>query len=35
MDFNPSPETLIQADDELVVLGTADSVKALEEGVVA
>ena len=33
MDFNPAPDTLIQPEDELVVLGKPDSVKALEEGV--
>jgi voltage-gated potassium channel len=33
MDFNPAPDTLIQPDDELVVLGKPDSVKALEDGV--
>ena len=33
MDFNPSPESVIRAGDELVVLGRPQSVKALEERV--
>jgi voltage-gated potassium channel len=33
MEFNPSPETSLQAGDELVVLGRPDNVKALEETV--
>ena len=35
MDFNPSPESVIRAGDELVVLGRPQSVKALEERVAA
>jgi len=35
MEFNPPPEAVIRADDELVVLGGADSVKALEEMIAA
>jgi voltage-gated potassium channel len=35
MEFNPAPEAVIRAGDELVVLGRAESVKALEEGVLA
>ena len=35
MDFNPSPESVIRAGDELVVLGRSQSVKALEERVAA
>jgi len=35
MDFNPSPESVIRAGDELVVLGRPQSVKALGEGVAA
>jgi voltage-gated potassium channel len=30
MDFNPPPETRMDADDDLVVLGPADSLKDLE-----
>jgi voltage-gated potassium channel len=33
MEFNPAPEAIIRAGDELVVLGTTDNVKALEKGV--
>ena len=33
MEFNPSPDTLIQAGDAMVVLGRPESVKALEEAV--
>jgi K+/H+ antiporter YhaU regulatory subunit KhtT len=33
MEFNPSPETVIQAGDAMVVLGRPQSVKALEEAV--
>jgi len=33
MQFNPPPEAVIQAQDELVVLGGPQSVKALEETV--
>jgi voltage-gated potassium channel len=33
MEFNPAPEAIMRAGDELVVLGTTDSVKALEKGV--
>jgi voltage-gated potassium channel len=35
MEFNPAPEAIMRAGDELVVLGTTESVKALEKGVVA
>ena len=35
MEFNPAPESVIRAGDELVVLGRPDSVKALEETVEA
>jgi len=35
MEFNPPPEAIMRAGDELVVLGRTDSVKALEKGVVA
>ncbi len=35
MEFNPPPEAVMRAGDELVVLGTTESVKALEKGVVA
>ena len=31
MEFNPAPEAVMRAGDELVVLGTAESVKALGE----
>lgn len=33
MDFNPAPEAVMEAGDELVVLGRTESVKALEKGV--
>ena len=33
MEFNPAPESVIRAGDELVVLGRLSSVKALEESV--
>ncbi len=33
MEFNPEPESVIRAGDELVVLGQLSSVKALEESV--
>ena len=33
MEFNPPAEALMQAGDELVVLGQTESVKALEKGV--
>ena len=33
MEFNPAPEAVIRAGDELVVLGRPESVKALEETV--
>jgi voltage-gated potassium channel len=33
MEFNPAPEFVIRAGDELVVLGRPESVKALEETV--
>jgi hypothetical protein len=33
MQFNPPPEVVIRAGDELVVLGGPPSVKALEETV--
>lgn len=33
MDFNPAPEAVLHAGDELVVIGRSDSVKALEETV--
>lgn len=33
MEFNPAPEAVVRAGDELVVLGQPDSVKALEESV--
>ena len=35
MDFNPAPEAVMRPGDELVVLGRTESVKALENGVVA
>lgn len=35
MEFNPPPEAAIQLDDELVVLGRPESVKLLEEQVLA
>ena len=35
MEFNPSPESVIRAGDELVVLGRPQSVKALGERVAA
>jgi voltage-gated potassium channel len=35
MEFNPPPEAVMRPGDELVVLGTTESVKALEKGVVA
>ena len=35
MEFNPAPEAIMRAGDELVVLGTTDSVKSLEKGVLA
>jgi voltage-gated potassium channel len=35
MEFNPPPEAIIQAGDELVVLGRPQSVKQLEETVTA
>ena len=35
MEFNPSPDAVIQAEDELVVLGRPQSVKALGERVAA
>jgi voltage-gated potassium channel len=34
MEFNPPPEAIMRAGDELVVLGRTESVKALESGVV-
>jgi voltage-gated potassium channel len=33
MEFNPAPESVVRAGDEMVVLGQPDSVKALEESV--
>jgi voltage-gated potassium channel len=33
MEFNPEPDSVIRAGDELVVLGRTESVKALEESV--
>ena len=33
MEFNPAPEAVMRAGDELVVLGQSESVKALEETV--
>jgi voltage-gated potassium channel len=33
MEFNPAPESVIRAGDELVVLGQLSSVKSLEESV--
>ncbi len=33
MEFNPSPETVLRVDDELVVLGRPEMVKELEETV--
>jgi len=33
MEFNPPPETVIRAGDELIVLGGPQSVKSLEEAV--
>ena len=35
MEFNPSPESVLRAGDEMVVLGRPQSVKALGEGVAA
>jgi voltage-gated potassium channel len=35
MDFNPAPDAIMRAGDELVVLGRTDSIKALEKGVLA
>jgi voltage-gated potassium channel len=35
MEFNPPPEAVIRGGDELVVLGRAESVKALEEMIAA
>jgi voltage-gated potassium channel len=35
MEFNPAPEAIMRAGDELVVLGRTESVKALEKGVLA
>jgi voltage-gated potassium channel len=35
MEFNPAPDAVIRAGDELVVLGRMESVKALEETVAA
>ena len=35
MDFNPSPDAMIQAGDEMVVLGRPESVKTLGEQVAA
>lgn len=35
MDFNPSPDSIIRAGDEMVVLGRPQSVKALGEQVAA
>jgi voltage-gated potassium channel len=35
MEFNPPPEAVIRGGDELVVLGGAESVKALEEMIAA
>jgi voltage-gated potassium channel len=35
MEFNPAPEAVMRAGDELVVLGRTENVKALEKGVVA
>jgi voltage-gated potassium channel len=35
MEFNPPPEAVIRGGDELVVLGKAESVKALEEMIAA
>jgi len=35
MEFNPAPEAIIKAGDELVVLGQPQSIKALEETVKA
>jgi K+/H+ antiporter YhaU regulatory subunit KhtT len=35
MEFNPPPEAVIRAGDELVVLGGTESVKALEETIAA
>jgi voltage-gated potassium channel len=35
MEFNPAPEAVIRAGDELVVLGRPENVKALEETVEA
>jgi len=33
MEFNPPPEAVVRAGDELVVLGQPQSVKALEDTV--
>jgi K+/H+ antiporter YhaU regulatory subunit KhtT len=35
MEFNPSPESVLRAGDEMVVLGRPQSVKELGEGVAA
>ena len=35
MEFNPAPEAVMRAGDELVVLGRTENVKALEKGIVA
>jgi voltage-gated potassium channel len=35
MEFNPAPEAIMRAGDELVVLGRTENVKALEKGVLA
>ena len=35
MEFNPSPDSVLRAGDEMVVLGRPQSVKALGEGVAA
>jgi voltage-gated potassium channel len=35
MEFNPPPEAVIRANDELVVLGKTENVKALEEMIAA
>jgi voltage-gated potassium channel len=35
MEFNPPSEAVIRGGDELVVLGGAESVKALEEMIAA
>jgi K+/H+ antiporter YhaU regulatory subunit KhtT len=30
MEFNPSPDTILQADDQVIVLGSSTMLKELE-----